>query len=66
MEGILTGVEPSAKRRLDENLARIEDAGTRIRYLIVINLLNHRSPTEIARVLGGRGGRTGRSSRGER
>lgn len=51
MEGILTGVEPSAKRRLSENLASIEDARTRMRYLIVINLLDHGSPTQIARVL---------------
>ena len=51
MEGILTGVGPSAKRRLSENLASIEDARTRMRYLIVINLLDHGSPTQIARVL---------------
>lgn len=51
MEGIIPLVGPLAKPRLHENLNRLDDARTRIRYLIVINLLDQRSPTEIARVL---------------
>lgn len=52
MEGILAEVRYSAKDRLQKGLRRCTDAQMRLRYLMILNLLNGRSPTETARVLG--------------
>ena len=41
-----------AKKRLETGLRQCAEAQKRIRYLIILNLLNGRGPTETARVLG--------------
>ena len=41
-----------AKERLETGLRQCAEARKRIRYLIILNLLNGRGPTETARVLG--------------
>jgi transposase len=51
MEGILPEVRYSAKERLEKGLRRCVDARQRIRYLIIVNLLNGRGVTETAKVL---------------
>ena len=52
MPSILPGVRFSVKERLLKHLRRCHVAAARTRYLIVINLLNHRSPYQTAEVLG--------------
>ena len=52
MEGIVPQVRWSAKERLETGLRQCAEARKRIRYLIILNLLNGRGPTETARVLG--------------
>ena len=52
MEGIVSQVRFSAKERLETGLRQCAEARKRIRYLIILNLLNGRGPTETARVLG--------------
>jgi transposase len=51
MTTILTGVRFSVKDKLCKHLRRCRDAGVRVRYLIVINLLNGRSAYQTAKVL---------------
>lgn len=52
MNTILPGVRFSVKERLCKHLRRCRNAGVRIRYLIIINLLNGRSAYQTAEVLG--------------
>ena len=52
MASILPGVRFSVKDKPCKQLRRCRDAGTRIRYLIVINLLSGRSAYQTAEVLG--------------
>lgn len=52
MTAILAGVRYSVKEKLCKHLRRCQNAGVRIRYLIVINLLNGRSAYQAAEVLG--------------
>lgn len=52
MEGIVPEVAQSAKDRLEKGLRRCRDGRQRIRYLIILNLVAGRGPTETARVLG--------------
>jgi transposase len=51
MCSILRGVRFSVKERLCRQLRRCQDARVRIRYLIIINLLNQRSAREIEKIL---------------
>jgi len=51
MTSILGRVRFSVKEKLCKHLQRCRDAGVRVRYLIVINLLNGRSPYRTAEVL---------------
>jgi transposase len=51
MEGIVPVLRGSAKDRLYRQLRNCRDAKLRMRYLIIINLVHGRSPTETARVL---------------
>lgn len=51
MEGIIICLGRSAKRRFKRKLRECEDAELARRYLIVINLDEGRSPTQIARIL---------------
>ena len=51
IEGIIPVLRGSAKDRLYRSLRNCRDAKLRTRYLIVINLSNGRSPTDIARLL---------------
>jgi transposase len=52
MSAIVTKVPFSVKQRLLRHLQRCRDAGVKIRYLIIINLLNGRGAYETAKVLG--------------
>jgi len=52
MSSILVGVRFAVKEKLCKQLRRCRNAGVRIRYLIVINLLNGRSAYQTAEVLG--------------
>jgi transposase len=52
MSAILVGVRFSVKEKLCKHLRRCRDAGVRVRYLIIINLLNGRSAYQTADVLG--------------
>src|SRR5438132_1348588 len=52
MSAILAGVRVSVKDKLCKDLRRCRDAGVRVRYLIVVNLLNGRSAYQTADVLG--------------
>jgi transposase len=52
MSSILAGVRFSVKEKLCKQLRRCRMAGVRVRYLIIINLLNGRSAYETAAVLG--------------
>jgi transposase len=52
MIAILAGVRFSVKVKLCKQLRRCRNAGVRIRYLIIINLLNGRSARQAAEVLG--------------
>jgi transposase len=51
MDGIVVCLGRSAKRRIAKNLRECRDAKLARRYLIVINLAQGRSPTEVARLL---------------
>jgi transposase len=51
MSLILAGVRFSVKEKLCRSLRRCQNAGVRLRYLMVINLLNGRSAYETAEVL---------------
>ena len=51
MDGIVICLGRSAKRRIGRKLRECEEAGLARRYLIVINLDEGRSPTDIARIL---------------
>lgn len=51
MEGILPALAPSAKERLCRHLRKYRDAKLRTRDLIILNLLNHRTPTQIREIL---------------
>ena len=52
MIAILTGVRFAVKEKLCKHLRRCREAAVRVRYLIIINLLNHRSAAQTAEVLG--------------
>src|SRR5258708_38491133 len=52
MSSILGRVRFSVKEKLCKQLRRLRNAGARVRYLIVINLLNGRSARPTAVVLG--------------
>lgn len=52
MSSILPGVRFSVKEKLCRRLRRCRNAGVRVRYLMVINLLNGRSAYETADALG--------------
>jgi transposase len=52
MIAILAGVRYSVKEKLCKQLRRCRNAGVRVRYLIIINLLNRRSARQTAAVLG--------------
>lgn len=52
MSAILTGVRFAVKGKLCKHLRGCRNAGVRIRYLIIINLLNGRSAYQTAEVLG--------------
>jgi transposase len=52
MSSILAGVRFSVKDKLSKQLRRCSNASARIRYLIVINLLNNRSARQTAAALG--------------
>jgi transposase len=52
MISILAGVRFSVKEKLCKHLRRCRDGAVRIRYLIIINLLNHRSAAQTALALG--------------
>jgi transposase len=52
MKSILGSVRFSVKEKLGKHLRRCRNAGVRIRYLILINLLNGRSAYRTAEVLG--------------
>src|SRR5258707_15002471 len=52
MSCILPGVRFSVKERLLKHLRRCRVAAVRTRYLIIINLLNHRSAYQTAEALG--------------
>jgi transposase len=52
MPSILVGVRFDVKEKLCKQLRRCRNAGVRIRYLIVINLLSGRSAYQTAEVLG--------------
>jgi transposase len=52
MLSILTEVRFSVKEKLCKGLRRCHNAGVRVRYLIIINLLNGRSARQTAEVLG--------------
>jgi transposase len=52
MKQIVLKVRLSVKERLRKGLRRCHDAGTRLRYLMVFNVINGRSTRETAQVLG--------------
>lgn len=52
MEGIIPFLRWSAKERLLKNMRSCRDAKLKTRYLIVVNLLNGRSPNETAEAVG--------------
>ena len=51
MEGIVSKLRRSEKRRLEKRARSCKDAKLKTRYLIVLNLADQRSPTETARAL---------------
>ena len=51
MDGIIPKVGDEVKRRLEHEVRLCRDAGLKTRYLIVLSLLEGRSPSETARVL---------------
>jgi transposase len=52
MEGIIPFLRWSAKERLLKNMRSCQDAKLKTRYLIIVNLLNRRSPNETAEAVG--------------
>src|SRR5256885_10976900 len=52
MTSILAGVHFAVKEKLCKQLRRCCNAGVRVRYLIVINLLNRRTARQTAEALG--------------
>ena len=52
MSVIVPEIRFADKQKLLKHLRGTAEAGTRVRYLIIINLLNGRGPTEAARALG--------------
>ncbi len=52
MSGIVPKIRFASKQKLLKRLRRTTEARTRLRYLIIINLLNGRSPTQTAQTLG--------------
>ena len=52
MDGILPKVSGAFKRRFAKRMRQCKDAGCARRYLILVNLLNGRSATEVAQVVG--------------
>src|SRR5437868_1950448 len=52
MDSILGPVRFAVKERIYKHLRRCREAGTRIRYLIIVNLLHGRSVAETAATLG--------------
>jgi transposase len=52
MPSILAGVRFAVKEKLCKQLRRCRNAGVRVRYLVIINLLNGRSARQTAEVLG--------------
>ncbi len=52
MDGIVPDVSSSVKRRLGRHLRQCSDAKLCRRYLIIINLINSRSPPEVAVIVG--------------
>src|SRR5215470_17533335 len=52
MSTIVPKVRFASKQKLTKQLRRTTQARTRVRYLIIINLLNGRSPTQTAQALG--------------
>ena len=51
MQKIVLHVRFSVKERLSKNLCRCRDAGVRLRYLMIINVINGRSGRQTAEVL---------------
>ncbi|HCS53135.1 MAG TPA: hypothetical protein DIW81_16330, partial [Planctomycetaceae bacterium] len=51
MDGIIPALRCSTKQRLIRRLKKCREAKLRTRYLIIINLSNHRLPTQTAQVL---------------
>ena len=52
MDGIVPKVSCAVKRRLADQMRRCKDAGCSRRYLIILNVLDGRSATEVAQVVG--------------
>src|SRR5262249_6206684 len=52
MKQIVLNVRRSVKDRLLRSLRRIGNAGTRLRYLMIVNVINGRSTRQTAKVLG--------------
>jgi len=51
MKAIVLEVRFAVKERLLKRLRRCRDAGVRLRYLVLVNVLNRRSVAEIEKVL---------------
>ena len=51
MKRIILKVQWSVKERLRKNLPKVRDAGTKVRYLMIFNVLAERSCHETAKVL---------------
>jgi transposase len=52
MDGIIPKLKFAARQKLIRGMQRCRDAGLKRRYLIVVNLLHHRSASETAKALG--------------
>lgn len=51
MDGIVTPLKAQEKRKLKKCIQSCHDANLRVRYLVIYNLDNHYSPTEVSRML---------------
>lgn len=51
MKGIVLELEPLVKDRLQKNLAEVSDGGTRVRYLMILNVVEGKSYHQTADVL---------------
>jgi hypothetical protein len=51
MEGIMPRLRQSAKERLLKNMRKCREAGLKVRYLIVVNLVQGRSADETAQAV---------------